>query len=265
MIRNTFLIITAMIAFFCVNACAPRHTVAPPSSGLPSPEYVLRKIRQKDQERTGLQGTAKLTVDAPNCKYARKIAIIVKRPAYLRLEAIPYFGTPDFLLSVNDGILKVFLPGENRFYIGRSTKETLFSFFRIMLDATEIIPILTGTVPPMIPGDARLNSKMTESRYRIDATNEGNIFSSLWVDLEDETVKRITLYDSHGNTRYSAAYEDYRYIGKALFPHKIVITMEKPKKMQATIRYSHVQPMQGDHEELFDLPIPEGIQPIVIE
>ena len=255
----------AVIILCCFAGCAPRHSIPPPSADIPSADYVLQKIHQKDRARTGLQGTAKVSVDAPNGRYVRNVAIIVERPARLRLEAIPYFGTPDFLLSVNDGVLKVFLPGEGHFYIGRSTKENLFSFFRIMLDAEEIIPLLLGALPPTIPGAAKLSSTITGTQYRIDAINNGNITSSLWVNREHETVERITLYDTDGSTLYSAAYEDHQYIGKTLFPHKIVISMEKPKKIHATIRYSKAQPLRSVSEELFDLPIPEGIKPIVIE
>ena len=256
----------AAVMILCLFAgCAPRYVVPPPSTDPPSPEYILQRIQQKDRTRTGLQGTAKVFIDAPNGKYVRNVAVVVERPDRLRLEAIPYFGTPDFLLSVNDGILKVFLPGEGHFYIGRSTKENFFSFFRIMLDAEEIIPLLTGALPPIIPGTAELSGAMTGVEYRIDVTNNGNIASSLWVDLEHEAVKRITLYDANGNTLYSAAYDDHLPVGETLFPHKIMISMDKPKKILATIRYSRLGPLQNDCEELFDLSIPVGIRPIVIE
>ncbi len=263
---TTFLAVIAVIILCCFAGCAPRHTVHKASIDIPSPEYILQKIHQNDRTRIGLQGTAKVSVDAPNGRYVRNVAVIVERPARLRLEAIPYFGTPDFLLSVNDGVLKVFLPGEGHFYIGRSTKENLFSFFRIMLDAEEIIPLLTGALPPTIPGTAQLRGTMTENQYRIDAIDNGGIISSFWVDPEHETVKRITLYDRNGSILYSAAYEDHHYIEKTLFPHKIVISMEKPKKILATIRYSKLGPLQrSNSEELFDLPIPSGIKPIIIE
>jgi hypothetical protein len=254
----------AAAVVFIVAGCAPRLSVPPPGGGLPSPQQVLEKVKMTERAASGIQGTAKVSVNAPNGRYVRNVAIIVKRPDRLRIDALPYFGTPDFFLSVKDGILKVFLPGEDHFYIGGSSKENLYSFFKIMLDGEEIIPLLTGALPPDIGAACTYKGAVTENGYRIDSMAGGNVVSSVTVGLEDSTVRRISRYD-HGRVTYSVVFGDHRKLGNAVVPYRIDIDMESPRKIHAAIRYSQLQPMESDGEGLFDLPVPEGMQPVIIE
>lgn len=258
------LMTAAAVIIFTVAGCTPRLNVSPQVGILQSPEQILQKVKMKDRATEGIQGKAKVSVDTPNGRYVRNVAIIVKRPDRLRVDALPYFGTPDFFLSVKDGILKVFLPGEDHFYIGESSKENLYTFFRIMLDGDEIIPLLTGALPPNIGISCTLRGAMTENGYRIDSVTDGIVTSSIMVGLEDTTIRRMSLYD-HDEVIYSVVFEDHRKLGDAVVPYTIEIDIKKPRKIHATIRYSQLQPMENDREGLFDLPVPEGLQPVIIE
>jgi hypothetical protein len=261
-VMNVF--VAAVVVMIAIAGCAPRRSVPPPDVVLLSPEQVLEKIFKRSRGLKGVKGTAKISVDAPNGRYVRNVAIVVKQPDSLRVDALPYFGTPDFFLSVNDGILKVFLPGEDHFYIGKSSRENIYSFFHIMLDGDDIVPLLTGALPPDITISRDLRGSMTENGYCIDSVRDGIVTSSLIVGLEDTTIRRISRYERN-ELIYSVTFDDYRTLGDTAVPYRIDIDMKKPRKVHASIRYSRLQPTGNDREGLFDLPVPQGVQPLIIE
>jgi len=159
--------------------CAPKKPIEPFKGCVSSPASVLKRISSTSGPNHILKATAKIIVDSSKGKYSRKIAIIVKKPSFIRIEAIPFFGTPDFFLSVNKKTLKVFLPKKRNFYIGHATRKNLFSLFQIYLDADEIVSILTGNPPVIRRDNHTLRGYFEGNLYRIDIISAGKKIQSL--------------------------------------------------------------------------------------
>ena len=55
--------------------------------------------------------------------------------------------------SANEKSLKVFLPGEGKFYVGKATKENLFTFFKVLISPGDMVFILAGLPPQIMEGN----------------------------------------------------------------------------------------------------------------
>ncbi len=246
-------------------SCAPKKPTALPTETIPPPENILRKITRAGTIDKVVTATAKISINTPEGKYSRTVAVVARRPSFLRIEAIPIFGTPDFFLSVNKRILKVFLPKEGNFYIGYASRKNLFSFFHTYLDADEIVSILTGTPPAIGSDNYILKGSLEGKLYRIDILSEDKRIQSLWIDPKHLVMTRIEVLNEDGGAGYSASFEDYHSVENTSFPKKVTITIEKPEKIYTSIRYSNIQISSKQEKGLFDLFIPAGITPVFIE
>jgi outer membrane lipoprotein-sorting protein len=253
-----FLFLHVIIGLF---NCAPKKPIEPFKECVSSPASVLKRISRTSGPNHILKATAKIIVDSSKGKYSRNIAIIVKKPSFIRIEAIPFFGTPDFFLSVNKKTLKVFLPKKGNFYIGHATRKNLFSLFQIYLDADEIVSILTGTPPVIRKDNHTLRGYFEGDLYRIDIISEGKKIQSLWVEPKHNRMLRIEVFNEDGGIYYSARFKDYYPIRKTSYPKIIKITIEEPERIHASILYSNIQTSSRGEKNLFDLLIPNGIIP----
>ncbi len=244
--------------------CAPKKPIEPFKGYVPSPASVLKKISRTSNSNDILKATARIIVDTSKGTYSRNIAVVAKKPSFLRIETIPFFGTPDFFLSVNKKRLKVFLPKEENFYIGHATKKNLFSLFQIYLDADEIVSLLTGTPPVIRKDNHTLRGYFEGNLYRIDIICEGKKIQSLWVEPKHNRMLRIEVFHEDGGIYYSARFKDYYSIKETSYPKTIKITIEKPERIHASILYSNIQTSSGEEKNLFDLLIPNGIIPAYI-
>lgn len=240
----------------CVSVKAPEVTSPP----LPSPQDILEKIIVPDSG-DALRATARISFSSPaEGNYTRKMALLLRLPCSLRLEAIPLFGPVDFFLSANKDALKVFFPGEGKFYVGAATRENLSLFFKVPLSPADMVPLLAG-VPPEIPG-GRLSGQMEGGLYRVDIRS-GKRKRSLWVDPVTRTLTRIEEIDDD-RILWRAAFEDRIVVGGKSYPTGIQVEVGGPEGVKMEIRYLDLDTSPVTGMAIFDLPIPPGITLIPI-
>lgn len=228
---------------------------------MPRPQDILEKIAVPDRGDT-LRATARISLSSPEGNYSRKMALLVRPPCSLRVEAIPLFGPADFFLSVNEKDLKVFFPGEGKFYAGAATRENLSLFFKVFLSPADMVPLLVGGLPPHIP-DGRLSGHMEDGVYRVDIRS-GKRRRSLWVDPASHTLTKIEETDDH-RTLWRAAFEDHTVVGGASYPRKIHVEVKGPERVEMDIRYLDLDTSSAADMAVFDLQIPPGITPLPID
>jgi hypothetical protein len=98
-----------------------------------------------------LQGVAKLRVQAAQRNISATQVLLVEKPQRLRAETLSPFGTPLLVLTVDGDALSVLLPGDNLFYRGRATPETLGRFTRLALHPVDLVNILLAQPPVLTP------------------------------------------------------------------------------------------------------------------
>lgn len=262
--KLAYIVLFPFMVFIFAN-CAPQKPVEPIGRYIPPPEDVLKKISTTSNREETVTATARLTIKTAKGTYAQNVAMAVKKPSSLRIETIPLFGTPDLLLSVDVNRLKVFLPKEGHFYVGPATRKNIFLFSRLFLNLDEAVAILMGNPPLLQQNGMKLKGSMEKGLYRIDIFSGKRLTQSLWVDLNQDKVLQTDVFNETGEVYYRVEFDNYNLFGRITRPQSVKIIIAAPQKISASIKYSNIQVLSETAENLFDLPVPPGITPTVIE
>jgi len=177
------------------------------------------------------------------------------------MESIPFLGPPDFFLSIDDGELRVFSPGNNggTFYIGRSTARNVHRFLPLALPASDMVSLLMGQPPKMEDTPSR-RGEWEDGLYRVDQYIAGEKTLSFWIDPAGDLLRRVRASTEGGNIAYTAEFADHTSLGSYFLPQRVTITGEA---VSLSLRYTEVR-WENDIES-FALPIPEGLVPISLD
>ena len=230
-----------------------------------SPESVLKRISHTDTDV--IRAMAHIEIRHPSGRFSTKAAILLKKPASLRIEAIPIIGPVNCFLSIHENVFKIFFPQQGVFYIGQATPENLAfvpNIFPEGLGIEDMVPIMFGTYPTLGEKNVSLKSSLEKERYRIDMIYEGNILQSLWIDLKNQRLVEVQGFKGQDRKMaYTAIFEafDTPDLLTITMPHKITLISEAEGHPKVTIRYSKVQRVPDIETTDFDLQIPPGINP----
>lgn len=251
-----------LLLVFCGCAAAPKMAAR---MDFASPETALEYLAARIPADAALQALAdvRVTVREGEGAYPLKLAVLLKRPASLRVEAIPLFGTPAFFLSVRDQTLRVFLAETRAFYIGRATPDNMARFLPLKMDPADVIAVLTGTCSAPVGPDTRLQGRPEGDHYRIDIM-EPLKRRSLWVRTTDGFPERLEVYGERQRL-YRAHFEEPLHVEGKVLPQKITFVSEGIDGPSVTIRYTEIQLLKAIDPETFDLKTPAGIEPVHLD
>jgi hypothetical protein len=244
-----------------LSGCAGRR-VAVSGNEYISPEAALRALASSDPGVRAITVTARFEIKRHNERHLLKAALMMKRPAHLRLESIPLFGPPDFFLSIEAGEIRVFIPGKETFYVDRATEGNLSRFFPLALPAAETVSLLMGRLPEAEETvSSSLRGEWEDGLYRVDQYRSGGKILSLWIDPSGDLLRRLRTFTEGGNIAYTAEFADHVRSGEGFLPQRLSITREA---VSLAVRYTDIR-LDNDDEESFALPVPEGITPRPLE
>lgn len=243
--------------------CAGRRVApSPPPGGVyTSPEDALRALAASALGDQTLTVTARIEINAHGKRRPLKAALMMKRPAQLRLESVPILGPPDFFLSIDAGELRVFSPGKDggTFYTGRATARNVYRFFPLPLPAADMVSLLMGH-PPSIEQISFREGEWEEGLYRVDQYIAGGKILSLWIEPVGDHLLWVRAFTEGGDIAYTAEFAEHTPLGTRFLPRRFTITGEA---VSLTLRYTEFH-LVNDAEP-FALSIPEGIVPIPLD
>jgi hypothetical protein len=262
--KVSFILSVFSVIIFITFGCAPKTIPDLATRPLFDPEDVYEKISRPGDHDAFIKAEAHITLDSHERNYSGRVAMAVKKPSSLRVDAIPAFGPADFFLSANEKEFMVFIPGRKKFYTGESSGKNLYRFFGIPLPADETVSLLTGTPPPTSGEDLRLAGSWEENLYRIDITSRGKRIRSIWTRPEGEEIARIETLNENGTVLYTAWFDDYTPTENGTYPEKIEVAIKFPIWALFKVHYSDIEVSSDDDMSLFNLLPPPGIEPTVI-
>ncbi|HLA05651.1 MAG TPA: DUF4292 domain-containing protein [Syntrophales bacterium] len=264
-VRNNRLIKFIPGIFFLLFGCAPVATSLPKGTEYDlSARDTLEKFIKAHHIKDTFKAVARIEINADGKKYPIKVAMMLKRPSFMRIESIPVIGLPDLFLSANNDTLKIFLPKENEFYLGRPSRENFSLFFPVNLSPADVLSIMMG-IPP-IPDDVKLRWKesVEGEKLRADFFSDDKKILTLLMDGNNGRLKEIVILASDGEILHTVNYDDYCQVENIDLPQKITI-LSKGKNSTIVVRYSDMEFSKEENEALFDLPIPVGVRPIIMD
>jgi len=256
--KKSFILICLVLLM--VSGCIPGNIPEFTKGPIAVPEDILGKITMTTSGDI-IRATANITLNSSEGRYSRKIALLLKMPFCLRVETMPVFGPADFFLSANEESLKVFLPGEGKFYVGKATKENLSLFLKVLLSPGDMVSILSGLPPQIMEGN--LSEYVEGELYRVDIRS-GKRKRSLWVNPNDYTLAKIEEIDD-GRVIYRAAFRDPVVIDGRPYPGRIDMEVGEPGRASINIRYLDLELSPDEGTAAFDLRTPSGIVPVLID
>lgn len=254
--HGILLLLLIMTLGSLLPGCAGRRVPLYESEYL-SPEAALRALAPSDPGDRTITVTARMEINSRGERHLLKAALMMRRPAHLRLESIPLFGPPDFFLSIDAGEIRVFLPGKGVFYADRATGGNLSRFFPLALPASEIVSLLMGRLPETEETLSSWRGKWEDGMYRVDQYRAGGKIRSLWIDPAGNLLRRIRTFTEGGDIAYSAEFTEHARTGEGFLPQRLTITKEG---VSLAVRYTDVR-LDNDGEP-FALPLPKGITPL---
>jgi hypothetical protein len=249
------------IAILVFSGCAGQS----PPAAIPfhdSPEAALRVFEASSAGMPGITATTRITIDRNGDHFPLKVATMIRRPDFLRVESIPVMGPPDFFLSIAGGELRVFFPGKSAFYIGRANSRNISRFLPVSLPAPEMISLLMGVPPDAAEEIQTMKGNREEGLYRIDQYGSERRIRSLWIDPAGGKLVRFQRFTEDGAARLTVDLADHVRIGDFFLPRKVTIREKETGTL--TIRHTDIRQFAADPES-FPLQIPEGITPIPLD
>lgn len=263
-VKNNRLIKFIPGVFFLLFGCAPVAISLPKGTDYDlSARDTLEKFIKAHQIKDTFKAIARIEINDGK-KYPIKVAMMLKRPSLVRIESIPVIGPPDLFLSTNNDTLKIFLPGTNTFYLGRPSRENFSHFFPLNLSPADLLSIMMG-IPP-IPPDVKLRWKesVEGEKLRADFFSDDKKVLTLLMDGNNGRLIEIVILASDGKILHTVYYDDYCKVENIDLPQQIKI-LSNGKNSTIIVRYSDMEFSKEGNEALFDLPIPMGVRPIIMD
>src|SRR3972149_11945523 len=262
-VRNNRLIKFIPCIFFLLFGCAPVAASLPKGTDYDlSARDTLEKFIKAHHIKNTFKAIARIEINDGK-KYSIKVAMMLKRPSLMRIESIPVIGPPDLFLSANNDTLKIFLPGKNEFYLGRPSKENFSLFFPVNLPPADVLSIMMG-IPPLPDVKLIWKESVEGEKLRADFFSDDKKVQTLLMDRNNGRLKEIVILASNGEILHTVSYDDYCKVENIDLPQQITI-LSTGKNSTIVVRYSDMEFIKEENEALFDLPIPVGVRPIIMD
>jgi hypothetical protein len=245
-----------------LSGCTGHRPPGLPAAFPDSPATALRVLAASFPGPGPFTATTRILIDRHGDRYPLKAALMMQRPAFLRVESIPLMGPPDFYLSAANGELRVFLPGKGAFYAGRATPGNLSRFLSVSMPAADMVSLLMGIPPDSGEKISSLVGEREEGLYRVDQYLSGRKVRSLWIDPENGRLVRLERFAEEEAAGYRAEFADHIRIGAGFLPQQLTIRDDQATLL--TIRHSDLRTIAAGPES-FPLQTPDGITPILLD
>jgi len=252
-----------LIIVMCCSGCgAMRANTVGPKVSYPSPQAAWDAIHRNAMANRTLKAIARISLlQDDRLQYYFKGAVMVKKPKYLRFEALPLIGPPDFFLTINNENMKVFLPDRAEFYVGAASKENLMAFLPLSLSPEDVVALLMGTYPHAIPPTPPiLRGDPQDDVYRLDLLNGRHVMISCRIDPAHHRLIGYEAFDASGNLQYRVTFGDFFQEQGISVPMEIRLTAGSRDVKEVVIKLADIQVVREDDPAPYDLAMPSGAQ-----
>jgi hypothetical protein len=264
---GVFLLLLFLILFMGGCALYPLQSV-PVTEYRLSPAEALRTIDLRDSGKNFMKGVAQVVVHTEAGRYPLKLAIIAAKPASLRLEAIPIIGLPNFFLSIQNGLIKVYLPQKGEYYVGPATVDNMKTFFPLPVAVPDLVALLMGCRPTLPAEHTILKGSPEGGSYRVDIlSRENNPLQSLWIDPANLFLTRWERFGRTGEPLLTVNFDEYFQDNDVSMASRIRFQMPGKDERSISLRYDGATfvPLTNEAERIFDLPVPAGVKTIILK
>lgn len=242
-------------------SCTPAIFQRAPSEDVPArtwePGELIKNLSQRLEQLRSLRALANVHYSGPQGRGGFQEAILVQRPDRLRLETLSMLGVI-LIVTVDDREIVGYDPREGVFLRGPRSKENLLRLTQIPLELDEVTKLLMGLPPVEIRGVW----EQQESSLMFPLKNGGKdvvVFAS-----QHPVPTKWQRFGAGGKIEMSAEFGDYIETPAGLFPAKVILEAQTPKK-RLEIRFQEPELNVALSPALFSQEKPANVRELPIE
>ncbi len=246
------------IFFLSLLVCGCAGGAVTESGRHPDPAAMIRlALRETDR----IVATARMDLSTVQGHYPLRVALVLQRPSYLRLEMLPVIGTPDFFLSATPREMRIWIPSQGEFYVGQPSAENLSRFLPWALNLEDLVMILSGSFPPLRGAGLSYGHSVEDGVLRVNMKTVSGPSQTIWMEKSGR-LTRLIRYGSDGKEMYGVRYEDY---APGLSLARKILIQWADNTLSAFVEYSDVHMEEAADLSVFTLPAPDGAKIIRLD
>ena len=246
------LVLSALMA-----GCAGKTLVG---SGVPR-EKTLEIASRTIDETDRIVATAQMELTTAQGYYPVRVALILQKPSWIRLEMLPVIGTPDFFLTATPDEMRIFIPSKSEFYSGKPSAENLARFLPWAFNIEDIVMIFSGTYPRLPGGNLSHKQHMEDALLCLEMTAPGGESQTIWLAQNGQPAKLVRK-GADGKNIYHVQYEDY--MSGNPVARRITVKMAD-QVTSIAVKYSDINIEKATDMSIFTLPVAAGIKTIQMD
>jgi len=249
-------LVCILIFAFCVTgiACGPRRIALPTDAGTPFPDFaaVHKQVSSSCAGVRTLRGVLNLRGRVGGERLSGNVHAGFERPAAMRLEGVPPFGQPIFMLAAQGGDAVLSLPRDQRVLRGQPPQAILEALVGVNLAPADLQAILTGCVVP--------NPMPTG----------GQQHGNGWASIDLQGGGKLYLRRASSQWELRAAQRDgwqLEYtMGQSQFPASVRLTSASQKvPVDLTTGISELETNVDLDPAAFRIEVPPGAKPLTLD
>lgn len=255
--KKSFLFAGLFLWSFLICGCV-HHAVI--HSDVPA-ENIIHAIPGIMNDHEIMSAMVKIELVTSDGYFPARVALIIKKPSYLRLEVLSLVGPPMFFLAASPEKISVFLPAKQEFYYGKPTAGNLQKFLHLRFEIEDIVNILAGTFPPFKNKEIAYQVFQEQNAWRVEMKADSGISQTLWVE-ENNRLLKLTRRDENGEELYTVQY--IYDAPQRTVPVKIIINMADGLT-SLVIKYSDIHIERTEDVTAFEMDIPSHVKAIALD
>lgn len=251
-----FFLLLALL--FSLSSCLPPPLLPPER---PEPEFIITQLKKRAQKLLGLKALAAVEINRPGQSLRTEQILFLRRPAWLRVESLSPLGIPQFYLVTDGEELRIYNPGENKYYLGPAKSKHLATLLPQARSLAEMVAFFLGA-PPLIDYEiAVVHNGRKDFLWILELRNKADAKKQLlWVDPLNFYITRAELYTEE--LIYNLVFSAYQQLDQEFFPKKIQYTSPH---YEIHLEYKDISLNPPWEKEDFFLPIPRGAKIIYLD
>ncbi|HON59153.1 MAG TPA: DUF4292 domain-containing protein [Smithella sp.] len=191
-----------------------------------------------------------IEVEKSKSYHTTQATLLLKKPSYLRLEILSVMGISGLCVIAAPEKMIVYLPSKNEFYSGRPSRQNISKFIPLPLDAADIVPMLTGSIPGLTDDSVEKRLYQENDPWRLDMTWRSGVSQTAWLKLN-----RLIRLTRSGDGPQEWLNAEYFYENeRESLPSKIVFTMADGGYIGIT--YTDLSVEKTDDVSMFNMDLP---------
>lgn len=246
-------------------ACAgcPKPAVRPYAP--PTAEQLLTALRARADKLHTLRANAKIDHFANGGERVRvKVALLLERPAKLRIEADSPLGGALATLTADGKTFSLLDVRSNRFLTGPAKACNVARLIRLAIPPEDVVAVLMGQAP--LPPEATIKGSSWDpnngGREVLTLALPDGGEETIQLDGRDQSwdVRKAERRDAKGNVLWRVTNDDFKDHAGVRLPGTSDV-QEPPHGADAEIKFRSVEPNVQLNDDLFVLPPPSGLTP----